>query len=199
MLGNILENASFFNIHWGCFLFMCGDVHKCPGPKTEHLRLMHWNLNSLKTNNFERINNLMAYNATGNCHIMAISESALHSNIENKKIEIPGFNSIRCDLLDSHTHGGVFMYYKQDLSAKHRIDLDVPTYTLVLEVNFGRKKVIIVHSYIKFGQSKDEYDDYITKFEELLDTINAENPYCCICVGDLNAHNKKWLSGGGGN
>ena len=32
----------------------------------------------------ERINNLIAYNATGNCHIMAISESALHSNIENK-------------------------------------------------------------------------------------------------------------------
>ena len=88
------------------------------------------------------------------------------------------------------------MYYKQDLSAKHRIDLDVPTYTLVLEVNFGKKKVIIVHSYRKFGQSKDEYDDYITKFEELLDTISAENPYCCICVGDLNAHNKKWLSGG---
>ena len=74
-------------------LFIHGDVHPNPGPPTpnSHFRFMHWNLNSLPAHNFERCNNLTAYNSVHKFHLIAISESALKNSIPNDKINLDGY------------------------------------------------------------------------------------------------------------
>ena len=188
--------AGYHDFRWA-YLHMCGDIEINPGPdpKTEHLRVMHWNLNNLKAHNFERLNNLKAYNAMHGCHILAISESGISSKIESNKIEIPGYSLIRYDLVGDDSHGGVIIYHKQDLSAKQRIDLDAPTYTLVLELSICRKKVFFVLSYRKFGQSNEDFLTYSKKFDNLMEKISLETPFCSLITGDYNSHNKIWYQG----
>ena len=128
---------------------------------------------------------------------MAISESALSNKIKDDKIEIPGYNVIRYDLIGNHTHGGALIYYRQDLSAKQRTDFDVPTYTLVLEMSIYRKKVFFVSSYRKHGQADEDFAIYSKKFDELMEKISLENPFAIIVTGDYNSHNKKWYHGDG--
>ena len=75
----LMENVTTnYNFRWADILQIYGDIYKNPGPpppqKTEHLCLMHWNLNLLKKDNFFRVSRLQAYNSIYNCHIMAISE-----------------------------------------------------------------------------------------------------------------------------
>ena len=198
ILEMLMENINTnYNYRWAEMLHIYGDIHQNPGPtqKTEHLQVMHWNLNSFKKYNFSRVSLLQAYNSMFNFHVMAISESALSNKIENVKINIPGYNLIRYDLMGNHTHGGVLIYYKQDLSAIQRIDLDNPTYTLVLELSINRKKVFFVSSYRKHGQTNEEYKIYSTKLDDLMDKISLENPFAIIITGDYNSHNKKWYQG----
>ena len=145
-----------YNYRWAKWLHMDGDIHKNPGPKTEHFRFSHWNVNSIPDYNFSRLTLVESYNALYDFHILAISESALKPNILNSEIEIPAYTPIRSDLTGSDTHGGVLLYHKQNLSVKHRVDLCTPSYTLVLELSINRKKVFFVHSYRKFGQTKQE-------------------------------------------
>ena len=117
---------------------MDGDIHKKPGPKTEHFRFFHWNANSIPAYNFSRLYLVQAYNALYDFHILAISESALKPNTPDSEIEIPGYTPITSDLIGSDTHGGVLLYHKQNLSVKHRVDLCTPSYTLVLELSINR-------------------------------------------------------------
>ena len=144
---------------WAQNLHICGDVHQNPGPTTEQLKLMHWNLNSLKAHNFERLHNLIAYNSFhNNLHVLAITESALTKQISDKDIEIEGYISLRSDLVGEDTHGGVLVYLRNDLSAKIRTDFDLPSYTIVLDITIQKKKLILVTSYRKFGMSNNEYE-----------------------------------------
>ena len=123
-------------------LFIHGDVHPNPGPPTpnSHFKFMHWNLNSLPAHNFERCNNLIAYNSEHKFHLIAITESALKNSIPNDKINLDGYIPIRCDLPGNDTHGGVLIYQRSDISAKNRLDLCNLENTIVLELSISRKK-----------------------------------------------------------
>jgi len=193
----ILEVTLTYHYKWAKNLHICGDIHKHPGPnsKIEHLKVMHWNLNSLKAHNFERLHNLSVYNAIYKFHIIAISESALTNKIDDKKIEIEGYDTARYDLIDEDTHGGVLIYFRQDLSVKQRTDLNVPTYTIVLELSISRKKVFCIVTYRKFGQTITESETYLEKLNEIMEQIRLETPYCTFLLGDVNGHNKKWYQG----
>jgi hypothetical protein len=81
---------------------------------------MHWNVNSLTADQFARIPLLQAHAAIHGFHLIAITESDLTSRTTNEAINIPGYTSIRCDLLDGISHGGVVVYHKDDLAATNR-------------------------------------------------------------------------------
>jgi hypothetical protein len=179
---------------WAEYLHMAGDVHQNPGPPTkfEDFRFMHWKVNSLPNLIFLRMPLIQAYNSIYKCHVMAISESALTNDMPNEKIDIPGYTPIRCDLMEGDDHGGVLLYYKNDLSAVQRKDLGAPSYTLVLELSIYSKKVFFVHSYRKYGQNENAYEEYYDKFDKMMALINQSTPYCNIVVGDFNAHHSYW-------
>ena len=157
---------------------------------------MHWNANSLPTLNFLRIPYIQAYNAVHDCHIIAISESKLNAQHSDDDINIPGYNPIRCDLRENigHTHGGVLVYHKLDIAAAQKTDIDPPSYTIVLDLKIYGKKVFFIHSYRRFGMNGDvnECNTYFEKFENMMEKLKQENPYCTIVVGDFNAHHSTW-------
>ena len=88
--------------------------------------------------------------------------------MDNSNIEIPGFSTIRNDLPIGHTHGGVMIYYKNDLAIKQRPDLQLHTNTLVVEIKIARKKVIFILAYRKFGQTAQEFNIFQEKIDEMI-------------------------------
>ena len=123
------------------WLFICGDVSLNPGQKTEDIKFMHWNLNSLTAHAFSRVPLLHAYMVQHNLDIAAISESALSKTISDSSIQIPGYNSIRFDLENSDSHGGVIIYHKNNMAVRNCTDLPTLQYSLILGMTINRKKL----------------------------------------------------------
>ena len=110
---------TFFYYRGSAWLFLCGDVELNPGPPfNDYFKFMHWNVTSLPAHNFARIPLIQTYNAIHDCSLIAITETALKSEIPNEKIEIPGYCPIRCDLANNDSHGGVMIYHKENM-ARH--------------------------------------------------------------------------------
>ena len=182
------------------FLFICVDVAENPGPNPSGLfRFSHWNCNSLPAHNYQRISSIQAHITTNDLHLFAVTESALHKNIPNDQIDIPGFNAIRNDLPENDSHGGVLIFHRADLGVKHRLDLQNHANTLVLELSLSRKKVFFVLVYRKFSQTPEEFIIFTEKMDELLTNIEMENPYMTLACGDFSAHSSTWWSGGSTN
>ena len=60
---------------------MSGDIESNPGPKNkQNLSLLHWNVNSLPTKNFEKLSLLTAFNSIHKFDIICIFESFLYSS-----------------------------------------------------------------------------------------------------------------------
>ena len=178
------------------WLFICGDIKLNPGHKTEHLRLCHWNLNSLVAHSFSRISLLHSYMVQHDLHIAAISESALSKNVSDSDIQIPGYSTKRYDLDDSDSHGGVVIYHKTNLAVVNRTDLPTPQYTLILEITINKKKTFLIHSYRKSGQTSNQAKNFTNKFDDLLGKIGELKSYVTIVTGDFNAHHRDWYNQG---
>ena len=144
--------------------FLCGDLELNPGPNpNDYFKFMHWNANSLPAQDFARVPLIQLYNAINDFGLIAMSETALKSEIPDEKIEIPGYCPIRCDLSNGDSHGGVLIYHKENMAVKNRSDLTNYPNSLVLELSVARKKVFFVLVYRKFGQSLTEFNKFIWK------------------------------------
>ena len=186
----------YYYFRCSLFLSICGDIHTNPGPNIDgHLKIANWNSNSLPAHNFIRISLIQAYNANYQCHLIGITESALTNAIADEKIALEGYTPIRNDLSGNASHGGVLLYHKSDLAAKHRTDIQNQINTIVLELSIARKKVFYILVYRKFGQSLEEFKIFIANLDEMLQKINSENPHCIILGGDFNAHLNEWWEG----
>ena len=186
----ILETLCLcFSIKIAEFLFICGDVELNPG---ETFDFCLWNCNSLPAHNFERVTLIENYISIHKVKLFALTETALHTSNSNSDLEIQGFSILRNDLPGDHTHGGVMLYYRNDLAAKHRPDIQLHSNTLVLQINFGRKKVLVILAYRKFGQNSHEFNVFQEKVNEMIELVKNENPHCILVLGDLNAHLKDW-------
>ena len=184
----------YFSIKIQDLLYICGDIELNPG---DYFTFMHWNCNSLPAHDFSRVSLIESYNSLHNFNLIALSETALKKNVDNKVIELPGYSIIRNDLPDDGVthHGGVMIYYKSDLAVKHRLDIQNHSNTIVLQLNISRKKIFFILAYRKFNQTSHEFEIFEEKLNEVLDKARGENPTSIILVGDLNAHLKEWYSG----
>ena len=178
-----------FSIKISKFLHLCGDVELNPGDTFDFCL---WNCNSISAHDFNRVSLLETYNSIHKLKIMALTETGLKPSMDNSNIEIPGFSIIRNDLPIGHTHGGVMIYYKNDLAIKQRPDLQLHTNTLVVEIKIARKKVIFILAYRKFGQTAQEFNIFQEKIDEMIKKSKNELPHCIILTGDLNAHLSEW-------
>lgn len=187
----------FYYFRAAKYLFICVDVSINPGPSfaDSFFKFCHWNCNSISAHNFSRVGLIQAYNALHNFNIIAITETALTPDVPDEKLNIPGYNVLRNDLPPQDSHGGVMIYYKNDLPIKRRLDLEGHPNILVAELSISKKKVFFVLVYRKYGQSSDDFSIYIQNLNIILEKIDAENPYCTILAGDFNAHLNAWWEG----
>ena len=102
---------------------------------------MHWNVNSLPAHDFIRIPLIQSLNAYNDYDIVAITETALNSDISDDRLALEGFLPIRRDLSLENTHGGVMIYYKNYLALRVRPDLENQENTLVCEISVDKKKI----------------------------------------------------------
>jgi len=152
----------FYYFRASIYLFICVDIHSNPGPFEDgFFKFCHWNCNSLKAHNFARISSIQAYNSNHNFNLIAISETALTDDISDEKVDIPGYDCLRNDLPPQDTHGGVLIYHRIDLPVKRRLDLETFSNLLVIELSISKKKVFFVLVYRKFGQTSDEFENYV--------------------------------------
>ena len=103
---------------------------------------MHWNLNSFKTSNFYRKTVIETFNLAMNYDVIAISESALHSDTENNDLLLNGYIPFQRDLPDDRQYGGILVYVKNYIACQGRQDLETTTDQLILELTVDNKSVL---------------------------------------------------------
>ena len=54
------------------------------------------------------------------------------------------------------------------------------------------KKCFITSLYRSPSQTSDELETFLTKFEQLIDSIYSLDPYLFIILGDFNARSSAW-------
>ena len=155
--------AFFFSIKIAKFLVNCGDIESNPG-----FTFMQWNCNSLPAHDYTRVSLIEAYNTLHNFDLIALSETALRPDHQNKPLEIKGYSIIRNDLPTGDTHGGVMIYHKDDLAVKHRPDLQIIPNVIAIEISLKRKKVFFIYTYRKHGQSDLQRHDFEDKIDEII-------------------------------
>ena len=121
-------------------------------------------------------------------------ETFLNSSIETNddRISIDGYNLIRADHPSDSKRGGVCIYYKEHIPLIKRDDICTLDNCLVTEIRSQGEKCFLTCIYRSPSQSRDEFDDFCTKFDLLLSNINQEFPLCSIVTGDFNARCSRW-------
>ena len=80
------------------------------------------------------------------------------------------------------------VFYKDNLALRPREDLENHPNILVTEITICNKKLLFTIVYRRFGQTKNEFENFSDKIEELCSNTQLENAFCSIYVGDFNAH-----------
>ena len=176
------------------FLQCYGDIELNPCPrkiKINSLSICHWNLNSLTTHNFSKLTQLIAYNSICKNDFICLSEIYLDSSVPDNLIE--GYKLIRTDHPDNIKRGGVCIYYKESLPVQI-INQHYLKEALLLEMSYNNKKVIVSVIYRSPSQNTDEFDSFLSNFENFLNDINKRKPSLSVVTGDFNSRSSSWWS-----
>ena len=175
-------------------VLLSGDIEENPGPKYSSLTFCHWNLNGLTAHDSTKISILQAYIAQHNYDIVCLSETFLNSSTQSddSKITIDGYNLIRSDDPSDSKKGGVCIYYKEHIPLIKRDDINTLENCLVTEIRSQNEKCFLSCIYRSPSQNRDEFENFRTNFDILLNNINDEVPLCSIVTEDFNARSSRW-------
>ena len=148
-----------------------------PHPRPSHgnsPKFCHWNLDSIAVNDFIKIPIkiplIEAYNSVYNYDLFAFSETYLDIS---ETISLTGFceEIFRCDHPDDVKHGGVCLFYKDNLAIKQRKDLQVMDECIISEIMIGRKKVFLVVVYRSPSQNVELFHSFLDKLGTTIRTL----------------------------
>ena len=183
-------------------ILISNDIECNPGPEyhSNFLNFMSWNLNSLSTNNFERVQLIEAHNTIFNYDLISICETSLNDSLISKVPELNGYTFEPANHVNNMSHGGVGLFYKNSLPAVIRRDLSFDE-CIVIELKFGRKKVFFTVLYRSpaFKHNSLEFQTFLSDFKLLHSNIQAENPFALFFTGDFNGHSQLWWNDGDTN
>ena len=145
-----------------------GDIEKNPGQRKlkKSISVCHWNLNSLPAHNFSELTQLKAYISMYKHDFICLSENYLDSSVSDSLLKIDGYNLVCADHPNDIKRGGVCIYYKESLPVR---DMNLPYFeeTLLLEMTYHNKKVIVSVIYRSPGQSINKFDSFLSNLEKL--------------------------------
>jgi len=160
---------------------------------------MNWNINSLAKDEFSRVKLLEIENSVFDYDIISLCETSLNNEITVPQNEYfnNNYTFIAANKPDNTRHGGVGLFYRNDLPVIVRRDISFDE-CLVIELKFGRKKIFFTVLYRSpaFKATTPEFANFLTNFTNLYANIKNENPYMCFFTGDFNAHSQIWYPDG---
>ena len=175
-------------------LILANDVELNPGEfSNSFFTFCNWNVNSLAKNNFERVQLLEAHNALFNYDLISLCEVSLNSTVEIPVTLLENYTFISKNNPNDNKHGGVGLFYKNNLPLLVRNDLSFNE-TLVSELKFGNKRIFFTVIYRSPSQNYGStgFDEFLINFENLFKKIKNENPYSVFFTGDFNGHSQLW-------
>ena len=138
---------------------------------------------------------LKAYNAIYKYDFICLSETYLDSSIpsDHVSLELEGYKLVSADHPNNVKGGGACIYYKESLPVR-LIILPYLQEALLLELNDENKKIIISSLYRSPSQNSEEFESFLTNFEQILSDINARKPPVSVILGDFNVRSTSWWS-----
>ena len=92
---------------------------------------------------------------------------------------------IRTDNPHNCKRGGVSIYFKEH-SAVRPVDPLNLNECFVLEINIQNKKGYVIYLYRSPSQSKDDLDQFLVNFEQLISDRMSQNPRFILVTNDFN-------------
>ena len=136
-----LNIISYKVILFFCILLLThGDIEANPGPtkkSSNYFSSCHWNVSRILGH--DKISLLTAYNIVHAFDIIFISKTYLDSTVDDKTIEIKGYNIIRADYPNNQRRGGVCLYFKGNLCLR-QIKISLFPECLLCQININNKK-----------------------------------------------------------
>ena len=101
--------------------------------------------------------------------MICLSETYLDSSYANNdtRLNLKDFTLIRAENPHNCKRGGVSIYFKEHLAVCPVSPLNLNE-SLVLEINIQNKKGFVISLYPSPNQSKDEFDQFLLNFEQLV-------------------------------
>ena len=147
--------------------------------------------NSVTAQNFSKLTQLKAYISTYKYDFICLSKTFLDSSTPDNLVDIQGYNLVRTDHLDNTKRGGVCIYYKEPLLVRV-INLPYFKETLLLDMSFYIKKVIVSVIYRSPGQNSNQFELFLSNLENFSSDINNRKSSLSVVTGDFNAVSPPW-------
>ena len=142
--------------------------------------------------NFSKVQSLIAYNCIHQCDTICLSESDLNSEIlsnENNS-QIPGYNLGRIEHPSNMKRGSVCLCNKSLPLKVIDVSYLQECINSVVKINDKTRKFISL--YRSPNQRKGELENFIRNFELNLEHIVNKNPFLIVVLGDFNARMQDW-------
>ena len=97
-------------------------------------------------------------------------------------IDIEGYKLIHDDYPEYIKRGGICMYYKESLPVQI-INQDFLKEALLLKISYNDKNVSFIY---RASQSTDEFDSFLSNFENCLNYISKRKPSLSVSIGNFN-------------
>ena len=122
--------------------------------------------------------------------MVCLSETYLDSSYAYDNTQLKDFTLIRADNPHNCKTGGVSIYFKEHLVVRPVSPLNLNE-CLALEINIQNKKRII-SLYRSPSQSKDEFDQFLLNFEQLISDRISQHLNFISVTGDFNVRSSFW-------
>lgn len=115
-------------------------------------------------------------------HIFGLCETFLHSDIENKRLQLENYSIERKDRMNKHG-GGIIVYISEKLSYTRRFDLEVNDIeSICLQVNHSKKDRFLICFVYRPPSSNQTWIDMYESQMKLIDKTNLH----FYMLGDYN-------------
>ena len=121
-------------------------------------------------------------------YIICISETYFNSSIYENTLKLDGYSLIRADYRDNMKGGGVCLYYKENLLLRHIKTEYFPQY-LLCKISIQNQTGYCVVTYRSPSQNNNEFNEFLTNFERLLNHVKQMEKSFLVILGDFNEQN----------
>ena len=202
---NFSRKILYFNmidvyIHyiWLCLtvIRLSGDIEENPAPKcnsNQSFLICHWNVSSITTHKYLKISLLKYLFSLHNFDVVWISETYLDSTtaLDNKNLEIAGYNLLKADHVSNSNRGSVCVYYESSLALR-LIAVHYLQECLIFEILIGGKLCNFISLYRSLSQSSDSFEEFADNLQLSLDKISNQIVFLTFALSDFNTKPSNW-------